>query len=536
MVFSRWRGSRAILLMLFAAGCRPSPGAADDPGGLGPDASVSASSFAPAPHASPRPGRLGPSFGPLAVDGGDDGGVDGSSPDAGTPGGWQRIASLPSFFPGVPLLLTDGSVLFHTSDDESWWRFVPDVTGSYLNGTWSEVSPLPPGFAPTFFASAVLPDGRVVAIGGEYDRNALVETALGAVYDPPSDTWTPLPIPSSWVIVGDAPSVVLPDGTFLLGDVNKSGAAMLDARTLTWTEVPPSKGYLSQESGWTLLPSGNVLTIDVQTDGAYLYTPGTQRWTATTTPMVDLADSQVFEIGPAVLMPGGSVFAVGATAHTALYKPDATWVAGPDMPSVSGSQLDAADGPAALMPNGHVMFVASPGDYQPGAVFLDFDGTTVTTLPGTLFAPQDSSFNIFLMVLPSGQVLATDGSTDIEIYTPVGAPDPSWAPTITAVAATLARGSTNQLQGTQLNGLSQAVAYGDDYQAATNYPLVRLTNVGSGHVVYARTHDHSTMGVATGTQVVSTLFDVPASAETGPTTLVVVANGIASTPTAVTIQ
>ena len=44
------------------------------------------------------------------------------------------------------------------------------------------------------------------------------------------------------------------------------------------------------------------------------------------------------------------------------------------------------------------------------------------------------------------------------------------------------------------------------------------------------------MGVATGTQVVSTLFDVPAFAETGPSTLAVVANGIASTPTAVTIQ
>ena len=326
MVFSCSRGSRAIVLLVLAAGCQPSPGAADDPRILGADASVNGSSLAPAPHTSPRTGGRAPSFGPLAVDGGDDGGA---ATDAGAPGAWQRIASLPSFFPGVPLLLTDGSLLFHTADDESWWRFVPDTTGSYVNGTWSEVSPLPPGYAPTFFASAVLPDGRVVAIGGEYNRNTLVETALGALYDPPSDTWTPLPIPSGWVIVGDAPSVVLPDGTFMLGDVNKSGAALLDARTLTWTEVPPSKGYLLEESGWTLLPSGDVLALDVQSDAAYLYTPATQRWTATSAPPVDIADSQVFEIGPAVLMPGGSVFAVGATAHTALYQPDGTWVAGP---------------------------------------------------------------------------------------------------------------------------------------------------------------------------------------------------------------
>ena len=39
---------------------------------------------------------------------------------------------------------------------------------------------------------------------------------------------------------------------------------------------------------------------------------------------------------------------------------------------------------------------------------------------------------------------------------------------------------------------------GDELNAATNYPLVRITNMASGHVAYARTHDHSTMGVATG--------------------------------------
>ena len=48
-----------------------------------------------------------------------------------------------------------------------------------------------------------------------------------------------------------------------------------------------------------------------------------------------------------------------------------------------------------------------------------------------------------------------------------------------------------------MNGFSQAAAYGDELSAATNYPLVRITNTASGHVVYARTHNHSTMGVAT---------------------------------------
>jgi len=86
-----------------------------------------------------------------------------------------------------------------------------------------------------------------------------------------------------------------------------------------------------------------------------------------------------------------------------------------------------------------------------------------------------------------------------------------------------------------LNGHSQGAAYGDDAQAATNYPLVRITNRATGDVFYARTHDHSTMAVAySGTA--STFYDVPASMETGAADLVVVTNGIPSAPIAVAVQ
>ena len=121
-----------------------------------------------------------------------------------------------------------------------------------------------------------------------------------------------------------------------------------------------------------------------------------------------------------------------------------------------------------------------------------------------------------LLVLPTGQVLYTNGYNYVEIYTPAGTPNSSWAPTITNSPAQVDPGGTNyQLTGTQFNGLSQAVSYGDDYQAATNYPLVRITNNATGHVFYARTHDHSTMAVATGSTPVSTEFDVPAGIEAG---------------------
>jgi hypothetical protein len=119
----------------------------------------------------------------------------------------------------------------------------------------------------------------------------------------------------------------------------------------------------------------------------------------------------------------------------------------------------------------------------------------------------------------------------------VGTFNSAWQPTIKSVATTLTHGSTNNpITGTQFNGLSQANAYGDDFQDATNYPLVRITNNATGHVFYCKTHGHSTMGVATGSTVVSTKFDVPSGTELGASKLVVIANGIPSAAVTVTVK
>jgi hypothetical protein len=125
---------------------------------------------------------------------------------------------------------------------------------------------------------------------------------------------------------------------------------------------------------------------------------------------------------------------------------------------------------------------------------------------------------------------------DAEIYTAKGKYKKSWAPKITTAPTSVTRGSTYKISGKQFNGLTHGAAYGDDAQMASSYPLVRITNTASGHVFYARTHDHSTMGVATGNKIVSTNFDVPSGMETGASSLVVVANGIPSTAVAVTVQ
>jgi hypothetical protein len=96
-------------------------------------------------------------------------------------------------------------------------------------------------------------------------------------------------------------------------------------------------------------------------------------------------------------------------------------------------------------------------------------------------------------------------------------------------------GNTCRLHGELFNGVSQGAMYGDNAQMATNYPMVRITNIAAGHVCYARTHDYH---VGVGHLKSSTLFDVPPAVtpaagwavvenpcDPGPSTLVVVTNG-----------
>jgi hypothetical protein len=105
---------------------------------------------------------------------------------------------------------------------------------------------------------------------------------------------------------------------------------------------------------------------------------------------------------------------------------------------------------------------------------------------------------------------------------------------ISGAPGCVAPGEGYVVSGKQLNGLSQAANYGDDQQAATNYPLVRIVNNDSGHVFYARTSGHSTMTVAPNAAG-STNFKVAANTETGPSKLYVVANGIPSAGKDVTV-
>jgi hypothetical protein len=453
---------------------------------------------------------------------------------------WQPLTNQPSFTAGAALLLTDGTVMVHhegaNNGYSEWYKLTPDINGSYVNGTWSQMASLASNYGPLFFGSAVLPDGRLIIEGGEQNFANYVWTNMGAIYDPLANVWTPVNPPSGWSTIGDASSVVLANGTFMLANCCTEQQALLNASTLTWTSTGSGKFDENDEEGWNLLPGGKVLTVDAYVNmydptgtNSELYDPTSGSWSSAGSTVVQLWDSHgSYEVGPAMLRPDGTVFATGANGagagHTSIYNVSAgTWTPGPDFPD----DLDIADGPAALLPDGNVLMMTSPGIYQNGAVFFEWNGSTLNQVPGVPNDAQDSSWYGHLLVLPTGQILFTDYSNDVEIYTSPGSPYPGLQPSALLLNAVLARGSTFVLSGNKFNGASQAVAYGDDYQAATNYPIVRITNKATGHVFYCRTHGHSTMAVGypgpTYTHV-----DIPANMETGASNLEVVVNGIAS--------
>jgi hypothetical protein len=519
--------------------------------------------------------------------------------------GWSSVASaqwtplahgFPSGFAEVSLLLTDGTVMCHEYSSNRWHRLKPDINGSYQNGSWDvpgfTVADMPNANDPTIgcvncryqpldFASAVLPDGRVVVIGGEYNNGNKKWTNIGFMYDPVTNTWSgQITVPSTWCCtngrgthtggIGDAQSTILTNGTMLLASLGNAGLgnhsrdiASFDPATLTFTSLAPTgKADPNWEENWNQLPDGRVLTIDSAIQTRFeIYDPATNSWGTAGSTVVNLADygpgtAGSEEVGPAVLRPDGTLIAFSGTnsGQNAVYNTaTGTWAAtGPagDFPLVPGHTYHyaVADGPASLLPNGNVLVMASPvlpmnpPLWDTPSHFFEFDGTHLTQVADSPHAASFVSYQGKMLLLPTGEVLLTaynqcpcdptPAITDVQLYSNGGAPQDAWRPVITIAPSTVAPGNTYWISGTLFNGFSEGASYGDNAQMSTNYPLVRIQNHTTGHVFYTRTHNHSRMGVeAVGSgEIVTTHFDVPASVEPGASDLVVVVNGIPSFP------
>ena len=55
--------------------------------------------------------------------------------------GWTPLTNQPPASASTMLLLTDGRIFMNDGGSQHWWLFTPDANGSYVNGTWSQLSP-----------------------------------------------------------------------------------------------------------------------------------------------------------------------------------------------------------------------------------------------------------------------------------------------------------------------------------------------------------------------------------------------------------
>jgi hypothetical protein len=465
---------------------------------------------------------------------------------------WQSPLRAPPFNPSSMLLLTDGTVIVQdygvsTNGGSDWWKFSPDITGSYVNGRWSAIAPMPPGYNPLYYASAVLPTGQVIVEGGEYDLNInkFVWLGLGALYEPGANKWISVAPPkgmaTNQLSIGNADGIVLANGKFMLSPVYTPASGpqqILNLPRLTWTASGQNKSPVSNYGeSQVLLPSGRVLTVDVgntaDPERSEIFSPINGEWSSAGDTKVQITSSS--QAGPLLLRPNGTVFAVGTTGHNAVYSSTTgLWSVAPDFPIINGLQYEEALGPAAVLPSGRVLVMASAAGSSQGSHFFIFDGVKLARAVDSPNAASILPALCRMLVLPNGQIMLNTGG---KIYffneNQTGPGNSSWAPSIIKVAQTLRIGSTYRLFGSQLSGLSQGAAYGNNYQSATNYPLIRIANKMSGHVFYARTFGFVP---SVAPKIKSyTSFTVPNRAETGLSTLVTVANGVSSRPVVVNV-
>jgi hypothetical protein len=453
-------------------------------------------------------------------------------------GTWTMLSHTAPAGIGTMMLLSNGTIMGQEGGSQKWDLLTPAANGSYINGTWSSIASM--SMERLYYASNVMPDGRVFLLGGEYSGAGLPQnfTNTGEIYDPVANTWTALPnfIQPQF---GDDPSQMLDSGKILLGYIAGPQTYLYNPVTNTYTATGTKlRNDQSDEEGFVKLPDGSILDYEVFSSiaggvpgHAQRYIPSTGTWVDAGSVPVALSSNAVgSELGPSLRLPDGRIFQIGAISNTAFYNPATnSWTAGPVIPGGQG----ADDAPAAILPNGDLIFAVDTPLFNAPSNLYDFDFATNTITPvpvpaalGADLAGQPA-FVSRMIVTPSGELLLSTSSNQLWMYTPNGGPQNAWRPTITNI--TNNGGNVFTLTGTQLNGISEGSMYGDDVENSTNYPIVRVTDV-AGNLFYCRSFGWTSTDVATGSAPVSTQFILPAGAAKGPLTVVVVANGIPSLP------
>ena len=302
--------------------------------------------------------------------------------------------------------------------------------------TWTRTAPLPQ--AKWGSGSCVLPDGRVMVVGGTTGSSSNQAVATAAIFDPATGRWTvltPMLQPRAYPM-----AVTMTDGSVLVAGGSRSGQPLDTAeRYIPATGAWVAAGRLNlprTEGTLTLLGDGRVLAVGggiegspswIATASAEIFDPATVMWTLTAPMSVArgrhtatlLRDGEVLVTGGATTYHGP----VGSVTSTAeIYNPKSgTWHAAGRM-SKPRYVHDAV-----LLKDGRVLVAGgwySTSNSDPSHASADIYDPATNSWKAT--GPMTTSRAQFGMVpLLDGRVLAVGGAdptyklqTSSELYDP----------------------------------------------------------------------------------------------------------------------
>lgn len=345
---------------------------------------------------------------------------------------WELLTTpAPTPFLDVMLLMPDGSVMIlSANDNQTWVKLTPDAYGNYVNGTWSTVGPM--NIPRLYFASEVLPDGRVWVTGGEYtgpyyDSNI---TGSGEIYDPTTNKWTwtanfPICQPST--------------------AANPTGARTVNVHSdvVLTTGSPVVNGIYSTDRikpGWTVtgagIPAGSTV-VSVDSPSSVTISNNATASGPSAAVLFRGKTTSCFGDEPSVLLPGGTSILGGSIFTDTPYAyslPANTWTA-----SATKTHNDRTDEEGwAVMGDGRVM------DYDLFTSVANNSGYAELYNPvgnfWTSISPADGSANGTLPVLSStalgfelgpllrlqdGRMIVIGANQHTALYTPS---TNTWAP------------------------------------------------------------------------------------------------------------
>ncbi|OQY48010.1 MAG: hypothetical protein B6242_03490, partial [Anaerolineaceae bacterium 4572_78] len=262
------------------------------------------------------------------------------------------------------------------------------------DNSWNDAAPLPNGDERSRHTTTLLPDGRILVVGG-YNGAALDDAKL---YDPITNEWSD----ANDVMFTERYShtaTLLRNGNILIAG-GHDGSSALDTAFV----YDPVDNIWNTANGMstarynhtaTMLANGDVLVVGGGVSISEIYNPSTNTWGN------DTDTGTVRSNHTATLLDDGKVLVVGGDGSgTAQLYDNGTWNA------TTAFDSNIQNHTATLLPDGNVLVAGGYNGTIPSNVAKVYNGVSWTATSNTL---TDARYNHTATLLPNGKVLVTGG-------------------------------------------------------------------------------------------------------------------------------